>query len=256
MKKLAPILLLIVFKISFADQVREFSIEQIEELGHEIYEQDFYSARATDVMLSKISDPFSFGIRGWIYEEKEKEKVVTFIGDNEGTLVGLFEVKLRKKKIKSSKLDSIELTPDQVSLFKARSLAISNIDTFCAQQYNTIILKDVEKDALLVYALAATTDPDAVLVGGHYRFTISKDGKEIIQKDRLFKGCLTLDKTPDDMPKGAKLAALTMSHIVSDTPVETHVFLNLLHGMTFYVATGENKIWKIEDGKIQKIKMR
>ena len=49
---------------------------------------------------------------------------------------------------------------------------------------------------------------------------------------------------------------MTMSHVVSATPVETHVYLSLLHGMPLYVVTSEHEFWKVKDGRISKMKGR
>ena len=37
---------------------------------------------------------------------------------------------------------------------------------------------------------------------------------------------------------------------MSSTPVETHVFLSLLHKLPFYVSTSEGIVWEVNDGKI------
>jgi hypothetical protein len=43
-----------------------------------------------------------------------------------------------------------------------------------------------------------------------------------------------------------------MSHIVSDTPLETHVFLSLLEGLPFFVVTPDSHMWSVERGSIRK----
>jgi hypothetical protein len=37
-------------------------------------------------------------------------------------------------------------------------------------------------------------------------------------------------------------------------PVETNVWLNLLHKLPIYISTPDRAIWKIEDGKISQVK--
>lgn len=46
---------------------------------------------------------------------------------------------------------------------------------------------------------------------------------------------------------------VTLSHIVSSTALETHVFLSLVHKTPLYVLTPGKEIWKVTDGDISKI---
>jgi hypothetical protein len=121
---------------------------------------------------------------------------------------------------------------------------------FPDRPYNFEVLDDPDGEGFLVYALAATKDPNEVVAGGHSRITVSKDGTKVESVDRLSRSLLVLPKSG---PGGAsKAKALTMTHVVSPTPVETHVFLSLQHKMPFYVATGEKEVWKVEKGTIKK----
>jgi hypothetical protein len=42
-----------------------------------------------------------------------------------------------------------------------------------------------------------------------------------------------------------------MTTLLSNMPLETHVHLSLLHKMPFVVGTRDQKVWKVEDGKLQ-----
>jgi hypothetical protein len=48
--------------------------------------------------------------------------------------------------------------------------------------------------------------------------------------------------------------AYFFTHIVSDTPVETHVFASLSYGVSFFVGTSDRSIWTVEKGTIKKVK--
>ena len=121
----------------------------------------------------------------------------------------------------------------------------------CSSSYNVITLADPDGAGYLVWAIAANLDPNAVQVGGHYRYTLSADGKRIEKRDRLFKSCLELSLKPKDLPEGASLAALSMGWIVSDTPLEIHVFLQRYAGLPFMImTTSNNRMWKVEAGAI------
>src|SRR6185436_12580370 len=97
----------------------------------------------------------------------------------------------------------------------------------------------------LVWAMAATTDNDAVIIGGHFRFAISADGKTIRTRDALSKSCLRLSKPSPDA--GKRSEGMFFSHLVSLTPVETHVFANLQYKIRFFVGTRDGRSWKIDN---------
>jgi hypothetical protein len=140
--------------------------------------------------------------------------------------------------------------PDFVAKrYAARQAAIAAIPKFMTKTYNFEVLDAPDGKGFLVYALAATKDPNEVVVGGHYRVSVSAEGK-VEQVDALSRSFLVLKKNGPEVPKGNQLAGLTMSHIVSKTPVETHVYLSLVHKLPFYIIAGEREIWKVEDGKI------
>ena len=101
--------------------------------------------------------------------------------------------------------------------------------------------------------MAATKDANVVVVGENSRVTVSADGMTAESTDELFKSLLILDKNPSE--GGGEHAAFSVSHIVSPTPVETHVFLSFMHRKPFYVGTGKESVWKVEDGSISIEKM-
>jgi hypothetical protein len=236
-------------------QVQDFDQDVAEKLGRQIYEQDVISWVATDVLFAQELDLSQYPIRGWVVEEGEEGATVTFVGiEGSEEPFAIFEIRLEEvSEPIFRKREDRSLTESQLARFRARNLALDAIEKPCSERYNPVVLEHPTEDAFLVYALAATTDPDAVPVGGHYRFSISKDGKTLLRSERLSASCLTLDKTPEDMPPGASISALTMSHIVSERPLEVHVFLSLLHEMDFYVIAEKAVIWRISEGKMRRV---
>ncbi|HEY0967617.1 MAG TPA: hypothetical protein VGD88_09520 [Opitutaceae bacterium] len=236
-------------------EIRKFDQSTLEKLGVAIYEQDIRAAAATDVLFTKKIDPEKEGLRGWIVEGDDKKMLVRFIREREGHLEAFYDVTFdgKKKPAIAAPKDS-RLSDSQLAQFRARSLALKSITRPASQRYNFVILRDPESNGFLVYALAATTEANAVMVGGHYRFTISRDGERLERSDELFRSFMVLSTKPKDMPPGASLAALTMTTLVSDMPLETHVYLSLLHRMAFYVGTPDQHVWKVENGKMEIVK--
>jgi hypothetical protein len=105
-----------------------------------------------------------------------------------------------------------------------------------------------------VWALAATTDSDAIVIGGHVRFTIAADGKSVRARDELSKGCLKFSRRQITGQAGT-FQGLVFNNVVSLTPLETHVFANLQYQLVMYVATLDGLTWKLDGGRIKTIDM-
>ena len=234
--------------------IRAFDLPTIESLGRRIYEQDDYAARATDALVAKtgaISGVAEQGTRGWIVQNDETGALVRFIKETEAEPTAAYDIRFALDKIPFVSIPSSpELTLDQTILYRARQQGIQSISEMCSPGYNTVVLPDPDGDGFLVYALAGTTNSNVIPIGGHYRFTVSSDGSHVEQTDRLSASCFTLPKRSPDLSEGCELAAYYMTHVVSDTPVETHVFLQLQLGKPFFVLTKSNVVWKIENGVI------
>ncbi len=236
-------------------EIRKFDKTTIEMLGVAIYEQDIRAAAATNLLFAKKIDAKKEGLRGWIVEGDAKKMLVRFVRDKDGLLEAFYDVSfVNKEKPVIEKPKDPKLTDSHIAQFRARSLALSNIKRPASQNYNIVILPDPGTDRFLVYALAATMKPDTVMVGGHYRFTVSKNGEQIILSDELFRSFLELSTKPKELPPGATLSALTMTTLISDMPLETHVYLSLLHRMTLYVGTSDQHVWKVQNGKMEIVK--
>ena len=234
--------------------IREFDLETIIKLGNEIYRLDKYAASATDILFEQRLDLSKYPVRGWVVTEESGETLVTFIGEYSDGLRGVFEVRPDLNTVDRFKIvEGRELSPLEKSKFNARQTASNGITDYCSDRYNTVVIEDPTGDAWLVYLIAASIEPDLILAGGHYRITVSKDGNKIINSDKLSRSCLTLNKKDSDIPEGATPVMMFMTHIVSPTPVETHVFLSLLHNMDFAIGTEGNKIWKVSGSGIEVI---
>jgi hypothetical protein len=233
-------------------EIHKFDQATIERLGIAIFEQDVRAATATDLLFEKKIDPEKEGLRGWIVEGDARNMLVRFVREKDGLLEAFYDVTFGGKKTPViSEPSNRKLSDHQLAQFKARSLALKNITRPASRNYNLVILPNPENAGFLIYALASTAEVNAVMVGGHYRFMISQDGERLERSDELFKSFMVLSTKQKDLPPGSKLEALTMTTLVSDMPLETHVYLSLLHRMAFYVGTPDQHVWKVQNGKIQ-----
>ena len=142
------------------------------------------------------------------------------------------------------------LTGEDLARFTAGETAKPLIPEFRSENRNSLVLRNPQGGGWLVYWLAASTDPNLLLLGGHSRFTVSEDGTVVLGRDKKshLSGCFTLDKR--HKPEGATGAVMLFS---SDTvPWEIHVFLSLLYKTEMYVETSNGFLWKVENGKVSK----
>jgi hypothetical protein len=237
--------------------IREFDLETIEKLGRDIHRRNAYAARATDILYQALggdAELLEQGIRGWIVREQNDGALVRFVKRTSEGYRPAFDITFDAAGRGSIKEATGALSPPEAAQFKARQQAMQSIPKFYSPHYNTVVLPDVDGDGFLVYALAASMDPDHVVITGHYRITVSADGTAVERVDKLFNSFLVLSKkdAARGMPEGSELAAMTTSHVVSDTPIETHVFINLLHAMPLYILTPNGDVWLIEKGRISR----
>ncbi len=231
-------------------------IERVESLGVQIYRHDQYAAQATDLLIAHGIDLAQAGIRGWITEELKSGCAVTFVAGEPEEWRSAYVVTLADRTEPNILRVDKDLTETQVAMFQARQLALGLIEEHCSDRYNTVVIPRNGEPGWLAYALAATTDPNLVMAGGHYRATVSADGETVLSHRRYTNSCLTLPLKPADMPASAELVAYTMSHLLDNTPTEIHVFLSLLHRMPFYVMTPDGRPWYIADGRIRLLRQR
>ena len=119
------------------------------------------------------------------------------------------------------------------------------------QGYRFIVLNDPERKGCLVYALATTRDPREIVIGLHYRVSVSADGK-VERVDPLARSAGVISGNRSDLPRGTHRAGFYSTCMVSTRPTETFVYLTLLHNQPCAVATSDGTIWFIEKGKITK----
>jgi len=230
------------------------TLQQAEELGRQIYVQDLYAAQATSLLLAHGVDPAEIGALGWITESHEDKAVVTFVTGDPQQWRSACVVTFAEQGDPNIILIDKDLTETQSATFRARQLALDSVEDPCSEAYNTVVIPRDGEPGWLAYALAATNDPNLILVGGHYRATVSADGRTVLDRRRFADSCLVLQKNRKDTLPDAELAAYTVSHLLDDTPTEIHVFLNLLYGRPLYVVTPDRRFWYIEGGKIRLLK--
>jgi hypothetical protein len=238
--------------------IREFDAATLSRLGREIYLHDQLAWKATDVVMAQVGLERlqKDGGRGWIVDTSETNSpIVRFLRSGADGLESLCDIAFQPGK------NPELIVPQNRALTKAQVVQAVALETakarfdqgdlaWCGGNPNTVVLTDPDGSGFLVYFLRAKPTMDQVPIGGHYRFTVSAGGKKVERVDRLFASCLTL---PKQSPNGGKTEFLVMSHVISPTPIETHVFLSLQEGVPFLVTTTNGMAWGIEKGEITKM---
>jgi len=224
------------------------SFPKLEETGKAIYENDRAASLATDRLMENGQLPS--GIRGWVTFPSDGGWRVLFVeGDGDAACSRLSVLVNAEGAGPLRRSDTCEpLTSDQRAMFLARQTALSALRTRCSEAYNTVVLPHEGKEgAWAVYLLAATKEAGKVVVGGHVRVHVGDTGSEILDYQQPSNTCLTLDLPS---PAAGKPFAIVVTHVLDDHPIETHVFLSLLHGLKLYVIT-ESAMWSVDKGKIR-----
>jgi hypothetical protein len=227
--------------------IREFDIPTLEKLAQQMNAQDRLAWRATDVLVAHRTEAGvkADGVNGWITSQRDGRDVVRFIHVGDRGPEVLYDVAFPEGGEPTFAPPSDRtLSPDEIAQYAARTFAKNNIATRCSDRYNTVALKDPESDGWLVWALAASLDPNVMPIGGHYRFTISPDGRTIRARDALSRSCMNIaiDETNS-----------FMSHLVSLTPLETHAFASLTYHKRFHVGTEDGRAWRVDGGRIVRV---
>lgn len=225
-------------------------IERAESLGAQLYAQDLYAAQATSLLLAHGLDLIDIGTLGWITESRRDGCVVTFVAGDPEQWRSVCVVTFVEDTEPNIVLIDRDLSETQSAMFNARQLSLNSIEDSCSDAFNTVVLPRDDGPGWLAYALAATSDPNLILVGGHSRVTVSVDGRTILERRRFTKDCMVLKKPEDVGPEG-DIAAYTLGHVLDNTPTEIHVFLSLLYGKPLYVVTADRRFWYIDGGKIR-----
>lgn len=239
--------------------IREFDLATLGRLGRELYRQDQIAWHGTDAVFEKVGQATmtAEGCCGWLVDTTGAEPLLRFVRNAGKGEEAAYDVRFPKDgKPAVSTPEHRELTVHQQASRRAFATATKDFGAQelplcrCRGSYNFVVLDDPVRPGFLVYLLRPKDTNDAIPIGGHYRISVSADGATVTQIDRLWRSCLTMDRR-QSVPADGKMVALGMNHIVSATPLETHVFLSLQDQLPFFVVTKDGKAWTVADGEIK-----
>lgn len=215
-------------------------LRRAETLGRALLEYDSLSAAATDLLFQKVGPVPDPRVGGYVTVVAERR--VEFVAEAGADVRRYYSVELSGAEPKVSHFDGAVISGPEAAMFRAIRSASQKFEPLCDAAYNTAVLPDPDGKGWLVYFLVATTRDRAVPIGGHVRVKVSEDGRTVVEVTPLSRSCLVLQKAQD-------AAALWATHQLSATPVETHVFANLLYDVPLFIGTSDGN-WSIDHGKI------
>jgi hypothetical protein len=191
----------------------------VTERGRALYAYDQAAWHGSDALMALHPD--TKGLSRYICRKTPAGWVVS-VGkwnDAHDQFLVLYEAVQSPKstKFEARKLDPPVKAKDELTgMERAQELAIKE---FVGEKrpYNVAILP-APAGNLYVYVYPGQTKEAVWPIGGDVRYTISADGKQILEKRQLHKAIMDMEYNPDKLP-----AAGVHMHLQSDVPEDTDV---------------------------------
>jgi hypothetical protein len=233
------------------------AIQEAESVGRQLYVIDKISAIGTDVLLENVPRPQEHGLAGYLTvqdgddsgQPKKSFTVMFYTGGPEPKVAFEIHVAPETKPRFEAVSPPRRASPTMQELIRARKTAIDALPEH-NQPINPVLLPGPVGQEVVVYLLAGTKQPGIAVFGKHHRARVSADGRTLIKLEPLSKSILEL---PLKLPEGTTEAGLGITHIISETPNATHVFVSLLHKLPVYVGTSRG-LWRVDGERIAYVK--
>jgi len=129
-----------------------------------------------------------------------------------------------------------EATPRSSDSEELVSRARGKVSSLCQFEYKPIVATfDSHR---FVFFIAQPPKPDYMVFGRHF----AVDGDNIVASTNT---CIAVPPTPPDKPA----VAAYITHVLSETPTEFHVYLSLKHHKPVYVGTSAGN-WLVDGDKV------
>ena len=220
--------------------------------GIQLFELARAAQLTTQDMLSRIPDPASAGIAGWIAVPEGNGLTVIYYTEGPEGPVAVYRAQVVGGRIAGQNVFTgagrPTLTAVQSRMASARA-AVATLDRQpCSGDFNVFVMPPAAADAPVeVYKLSPQSARGRYPLGGHFLATVAPDGT--VASTRAFTNrCLDLE-VPADAAAPARPLAVT--HLLDPLPTEIHVFLSLWMNRPLLVATGNpDRLWTVARGRI------
>jgi hypothetical protein len=230
--------------------------------GALLYRLDRAAWVATDVFRTTWRNRPGVALAGWVVEETEDSRLVTFYGKTTNELVAVARYGEQNGRIitRAPRLTGADATLsetqrglvntlERVQVFvRSPEAREQQIAPCTAAAFNTVVIPTPKADGSYeVYLMTAWVDRPVYPMGGHFRMLVPKDGPVI--RDRAFTtGCLNIGAGQ----AGLQNEAMFVTHILDPQPTEIHVFAAQTLRLPLYVGI-DDTVFAIQGAQIQQI---
>jgi hypothetical protein len=143
------------------------------------------------------------------------------------------------------------LPPKIAVRYQARECAIEAVKGKLFNiSYNFEVLDDPDGNGFLVYALGTGSKRHEFVLAGHFRITVSADGRKAERVDPLSESLLMGSTKQELSARDYRKVGDYFNQVVSNKPVETLIYTGRLTGKHVWVGTPDGKLWLIDNGKM------
>jgi hypothetical protein len=224
------------------------AVERANILGTNLFLLDVATARAWDALSERIGPPQQHGIEHYLALMGDDDsghadgsvEVLFFTKDEVPRLAYRVKVGGSRRSAEVHEQDPPSIVHEPLmTLLNARWLALEAVPR-TSQVVNTVLMPQ-RNGRIVVYVLAATSEPNVAVLGRHYRVEVAADGAEVERVTALSRAELEL---PTRDHSGQRLAALAITDGDVDHPTETHVLASRLANVPIIITTGRGR-WKV-----------
>jgi hypothetical protein len=231
-------------------------IRKAEEIGRTLYFLDRAATIASEAIVKHVGPPADVGIAGWLpfkaIERKtggpSNDHVVMFFTKEEPVRIPFaVTVAAGDPPVIRRNHPPLEAPASLASMIRARQAALAAMPRN-GQPINAFVLgRAVGTNDFVVYLLAAPKKPGEMVLGMHYRALVGEDGR-VVEMRPLSTTALVLS---DDLRPGAVRTFRSVTHSLTDWPLETHAFASIVHrDAPLYVITHRGQ-WSVIRGRIE-----
>jgi hypothetical protein len=223
------------------------AIEEAQKAGGYVFARYDLQRRATEILAAEgVEDP---RIQGITMGVDGGQLVVRFVGEVEGRLLVLREVFFDKQDVGHLLVEEAprEVPIKERLIYSSKQAALGARTMRCVERYVAVpsYVPPFPQAGRDIYLIPVPEDPNVVPLGGFARVRVGVDGTTVMEAEALSKSCLMMDE-PD---RAEELAMLMSSHLVSSTPVASHVFVSMLIEKPLAVVTDAG-LWSVAGGTI------
>jgi hypothetical protein len=223
------------------------AVDHAQRVGRVLVAFDTTAAFATDLVRENNAIE---GVVGWLVQPRGHGSLeVLFFVASDPPAIGRRVLVSPGNKPVFERIDPpIAASPELAVLFRARQLVLASIGK-PEQPLDPVVFPGIaiEEQGIVVYLLAGTVKSDIAVLGKHYRARTTVDAAKVLSLEPL-------SKAPIEVPlhtsvPGSTSAGIVVTNLVTDYPLETHVYASLLHRTPIYVKTARG-IWKVNGDRV------